>query len=87
MATNKGNKEASTEATEEPTEKTFSAKDLAQECGTDAKSFRRWLRSTTDRRANKGGRWVFDEAQRAEILASWAARNTKSEPETPAEEV
>lgn len=57
-----------TEAEAEVTEEiTFSAKDLAAEAGTDAKTFRRWLRAHFDR-SNKGERWVFTAAQRAQVL-------------------
>lgn len=61
------------EVTEEEVEAeiTFSAKDLASEVNTDAKSFRRWLRSWTNARANKGGRWVFTEETKAEVLAAY----------------
>lgn len=60
---------------ETTTEITFSAKDLAAECGVDAKAFRRWLRSHTADRANKGGRWKFTAEAKAELLAAFAARN------------
>ena len=59
----------------------FSAKDLAAECGVDAKAFRRWLRSVTDRRANKGGRWAFTAEERTATLAAWAERNAPAEDE------
>lgn len=32
-------------------------KDLAERCNTDPKTMRRFMRSLTDARANKGGRW------------------------------
>lgn len=65
---------------------TFSAKDLAVACGTDAKSFRRWLRSQTEQRANKGGRWVFTAETKAAYIAAYAARATKgTEPTLPDE--
>lgn len=49
----------------------FSAKELAAEVGTDPKSFRRWLRSWTTDRAEKGGRWLFDADRKAEVLAAY----------------
>lgn len=60
----------------EATETTFTAKDLAAECGVDPKSFRRWLRSHTDQRANKGGRWLFTPEAKAEFLDAYKARGT-----------
>lgn len=58
-------------------EVTFSAKDLAVACGTDAKSFRRWLRAQTEQRANKGGRWIFTAESKAAYIAAYEARNAK----------
>lgn len=52
-------------------EVTFSAKDLAKELDIDAKTFRRWLRSQTTDRANKGGRWIFDFDSKAAFLAAY----------------
>ena len=69
---------------EAPTEEIFSAKDLAKELGIDAKSFRRWLRSQTPDRANKGGRWIFDAASKATWLAAYEARHAEgTEPSLP----
>jgi hypothetical protein len=65
------------EATDE--EVTFSPKDLAAELNTDAKSFRRWLRSYTSDRANKGGRWVFDADTKATLIEAYNARNAPAE--------
>lgn len=77
--------EAITEVTETPTEITFSAKDLATEAGTDPKSFRRWLRTQTTDRANKGGRWVFSADAKAAFLKAYAERGSKgTEPALPA---
>ena len=56
----------------EAEEVTFSAKELAAEVGTDPKSFRRWLRSWTTDRAEKGGRWIFDADRKAIVLAAYA---------------
>lgn len=33
--------------------------DLAKRCNTDPKTMRRFMRSLTDERANKGGRWAL----------------------------
>lgn len=65
------------------TETTFSAKELATEAGTDPKSFRRWLRTYTNDRANKGGRWVFTPEVKGEVLAAYAARGAKGTTPTP----
>ena len=67
---------------DEPTEPTYSAKDLAVAAGTDSKSFRRWLRDfTNERAADNGGRWVFSEDRKAALLDAYAKRN-----DAPAEE-
>lgn len=65
-------------APEAPTEEklTFSAKNIADELGTDQKSFRRWLRTYTDARANKGGRWIFDADDKAAVIAAYNTRST-----------
>jgi hypothetical protein len=85
MTTTKNTKGKAAEATDEaPAEETFSAKDLATEAGTDPKSFRRWLRTHTDERANKGGRWVFSAEAKADTLAAYAKRNDKPAEEAPA---
>lgn len=66
-------------------EVTFSAKDLANELKTDAKSFRRWLRAHTADRANKGGRWVFTAESKAAIIKEYNAKAKGTEPTlTPA---
>lgn len=67
---------------EETEELTFSAKALATELGTDAKSFRRWLRNYTKERANKGGRWAFTADRKAELIAAYKAAHAPA----PAEE-
>lgn len=56
-------------------ETTFSAKDLANELKIDAKAFRRWLRAHTEDRANKGGRWIFTEKAKDDILAAYNAKD------------
>jgi len=58
-------------------EVTMTAKELAAELNTDPKSFRRFLRSRTDDRAGKGGRWVFDAKAADDIRQAWATRTTK----------
>lgn len=68
------------EADEVEAEVTYSAKDLALELGTDAKSFRRWLRAHTEDRANKGGRWLFTPESKAAIIEAY---NTKAEGTEP----
>lgn len=69
--------EVATEITEEIT---FSAKELATELGTDAKSFRRWLRAHTEDRANKGGRWVFTAESKAAIIEAYNSKPAAVEP-------
>ena len=60
------------EEVETTEEETFSAKDLAAELGTDAKSFRRWLRGyTPTRAADLGGRWSFTADRKAELIAAY----------------
>lgn len=67
MAARKANTTTEAPAEVETEEITFSAKDLAAEAGTDAKTFRRWLRAHFDR-PNKGERWVFTAETKAEVL-------------------
>lgn len=61
---------------EPATEEIFSAKDLAKELNLDAKSFRRWLRSVTPDRANKGGRWIFNADAKAALIELYNTRHT-----------
>jgi hypothetical protein len=75
-ATSTTTTEAEAEVTIE--EITFSAKDLANEAGTDAKTFRRWLRAHFER-PNKGERWVFTPAQRAQVLDAFNKVDEPSE--------
>ena len=58
-------------------EVTLSAKEMATELGTDPKSFRRFLRTLTEDRAGKGGRWTFDTDTADLIRKAWANRATK----------
>ena len=75
------NRNTETEVLETPAEEflvaLISAKELAAELDIDAKSFRRWLRTLTDNRAGKGGRWVFDPATAELVRTAWAARAAK----------
>jgi hypothetical protein len=41
---------------------TITPKELAEACGCDPKMVRKFLRSITSDRANKGGRWAIDSA-------------------------
>lgn len=68
------------DTTEAPAEVTYSAKDLAAELNTDAKSFRRWLRAHTADRANKGGRWVFTAESKAAIIEAYNTKAAGTEP-------
>jgi hypothetical protein len=51
-------------------------KDLAERCNTDPKTMRRFMRSLTDQRANKGGRWVLTSDVADEIVRRFAERHT-----------
>lgn len=64
----------------ETEELTFSAKEIATELNIDAKSFRRWLRSHTSDRANKGGRWIFTSESKAQVIAAYNAKGAGTEP-------
>jgi hypothetical protein len=56
----------------EAEEITFSPKELAKELGTDAKSFRRWLRNYTPERAvDRGGRWAFTADEKDALIAAY----------------
>lgn len=72
--------DATAEVTPATEEVTFSAKEVAAELGLDPKSFRRWLRSITEDRANKGGRWVFSAETKDELIARYIEAHTKVEP-------
>lgn len=50
------------EATETEAPKTsYTVKDLCAAVKAEPKAFRRWLRTQTDDRAGRGGRWSFDQ--------------------------
>lgn len=51
-------------------------KDLATRCNTDPKTMRRFMRSLTDERANKGGRWVITPDVADEIVRRFESRKT-----------
>jgi hypothetical protein len=53
---------------------TFSAKDLAQECDTDPRSMRKFLRQhlPAEDQPGQGGRYVFTKAEVKKIKAAWA---------------
>lgn len=51
-------------------------KDLAMRCNTDPKTMRRFMRSLTAQRANKGGRWVLTSDVADEIVRRWETRAT-----------
>jgi len=76
MSTKKATPVTDAEVDATPAEATFTAKDLAAECGTDPKTFRRWLRSQTTDRANKGGRWLFTAESKAQFVEAYKARGT-----------
>lgn len=63
------------EEDEDEAEATFTAKEIASELGLTPKDFRRWLRSKTDRRANKGGRWIFTAEEKADWVAKFQAKD------------
>lgn len=49
---------------------------LATRCNTDPKMMRRFMRSLTDQRANKGGRWVLTPDGADEIVRRFETRKT-----------
>lgn len=51
-------------------------KDLAIMCETDPKTMRRFMRSLTDARVGKGGRWDIAASDVDAIVAAFAARKT-----------
>lgn len=80
MKNTKNAPEAATETEVEATDEvTFSAKEVAAACGTDPKNFRRWLRSITEARANKGGRWIFTAEVMTELIERYAADHAPAE--------
>lgn len=55
---------------------TITPKDFAEMVGSDPKTVRRFLRSLTENRAGKGGRWAIDASDLDELKARWDARGT-----------
>lgn len=51
-------------------------KDLAIMCETDPKTMRRFMRSMTDARVGKGGRWDIASEDVDAIIASFKARKS-----------
>lgn len=49
-------------------------KDLAIMCDTDAKTMRRFMRSLTDGRVGKGGRWAIEASDVDAIVSAFANR-------------
>lgn len=60
--------------TETEVQGTITPKDFAEMVGSDPKTVRRFLRSVTDQRANKGGRWEIPTEAVEELKARWANR-------------
>jgi transcription initiation factor IIE alpha subunit len=54
-------------------------KDLAERWGTDAKTVRRFIRTQTSDRANKGGRWAISSKAADELTAKFENRGAKKE--------
>lgn len=80
MAKKTAVKDAEVEVAEEvaPTTATVTPAELALAFGTDAKTMRRFLRTTTQQKAGKGGRWAIDAALVPELKGRWDARNAAS---------
>jgi len=75
MATKAATTKATPKVEETPTP--ITAKELATILNTDPKSLRRWLRTVTTDRANKGGRWIFNDDSVKELTTKWNERSTK----------
>lgn len=60
--------------TETPTEGNITVKDLCEALNAEPKAFRRWLRTQTDNRAGRGGRWVFTPEVAEQLKAKYADR-------------
>lgn len=50
--------------------------ELAKLCNTDPKTMRRFMRSHTDVRVGRGGRWEIDAADAARLVAAFTSRST-----------
>lgn len=67
--------EAEVTETEATTEQgSITVKDLCAELNAEPKAFRRWLRSQSDNRAGKGGRWSFSPEVAEQLKAKYADR-------------
>lgn len=72
--------QAEAEVTE--TTSTITVKDLCAELNAEPKAFRRWLRTQTDARAGRGGRWAFSP-EVAEQLKDRYAKRSEAKATTP----
>lgn len=72
-----------------PAAATVTPAELALAFGTDPKTMRRFLRTTTQAKAGKGGRWAIDAALVPELKTRWDARSSASATitELPTDEV
>lgn len=59
------------------TDTTMTPKELAAELNTDPKSIRKFLRSLSDDRAGKGGRWAIDATDLPALAAAFADWGTR----------
>lgn len=75
MARRNTTTEAKVDETEAPAEGTsYTVKDLCTELKAEPKAFRRWLRTQTDDRAGRGGRWNFDQETYDALIAKYNDR-------------
>lgn len=65
---------STTKAPEAPKATVISPKDFAELVGSDPKTVRRFLRSLTTDRANKGGRWEISTDDVDALTARWNER-------------
>lgn len=72
--------EAEAEVT--PEAGTISVKDLCAELNAEPKAFRRWLRTQTNDRAGRGGRWHFTP-ETAELLKDRYAKRSEAKATEP----
>lgn len=80
-----------------PESNTLSAKELAQECGTDPKTVRKFLRDhlSADEQPGQGGRYAFTKKEAKDLVKAYkewgagkaAKAETKSKSKKKAEEV
>ena len=76
MATRRNTKTQTEAAEAEATTEqgSITVKDLCTELDAEPKAFRRWLRTQTDNRAGRGGRWSFSPEVAAQLKAKYADR-------------